>query len=1761
MIRSEQNHTNYKFLDLTGGVKPYLLNGMDNNIGAVTRIEYASSTKFAIADREGGLPWQTHLPFPVQVVERVEISDPLSKGNLVTRYAFHHGFWDGAEREFRGFGMVEQYDAETFTDSPDANLLQDNEVPLKHYSPPILTRTWFHQGPIGDEFQWSEADYRSEYWSGDPQLFSGDPQLFSGQPADFPTGLPRRAQRDALRTLQGNILRTERYSLDNTTRQDRPYTVTEHLYGVREESSLAQGQNLGKRVFFPYPLGQRTTQWERGDDPLTRYEFTNNYDDYGQPRQQTSIALPRRSAKRQPPGNGGRIDETRILATHIHTEYAAADPGLYINNRIAHLRTFELENPLEVIESDASDILSVLKDQAAAAQALHEQFQTLPDQWQPGQALPPGIRLIGHVINHYDGDSNQAFTGRRPGVVGPYGALTRSESLILTDAELAASYGDDRPSYLGGNSLLPEGGPADFGLDLGYRLEQGLRNGYLKGYYSDTKRQKYDFQESGSANTLSPKRGIIVAAQDALGHITSITPDAYGLLSKAVTDPVGLITTVDYDYRVLQPREVTDPNGNRTSFSFTPLGLLEDKWVRGKYAEGDQQHPSLKLSYNFSAYMENKQPVNVRTLRRVYHDTETDVPLPERDETIQTIEYSDGFGRLLQTRTQSENIHFGDEVFGGGDQILPANQAEQAGTPKDIVGQTNRDALNPNVVVNGWQVYDNKGQVVEKYEPFYSLGWNYSTPADCLCGEKATMYYDPLGRMFRTVNPDTSELLVVHGIPFNLADPAQYAPSPWETYTYDANDNAGRTLTADSRAAEYQHHWNTPASAITDALGRTITTIERNRDKPGEPLKPAEDYISRFTYDVQGNLLTVTDALGRVAFKYEYDLIKRLLHVESLDAGTRLTVLDAIGNPVEQRDSKGSLLLRTYDLLNRPQRLWARNDINSPLTLRERLEYGDGSDPNQLQEERTASQAMNRLARLSENYDEAGLLSFKKYDFKGNTLIKLRRVIKDGQILNSFNPSTPDNEPGTFCVDWEPPSGVSFEDHILTLLDPAEYKTSFHYDALNRVKTMSLPKDAASSPELSSGKILHPCYNRAGNLESLKLDDQTYIEHIAYNAKGQRTFIAYGNNVLTRYAYHPQTFRLVRMRTELYTSSLSAELTYQPTGGQLQDFAYRYDLAGNILSLHNRTPECGVRQADTLDRQFIYDAVYRLISATGREEDLSPPPEPWGDKVYSTDPTLTRGYSQSYSYDPSGNMVELNHQAGTANCYKRLFNHVNGSNRLSSVKFGNNPYTYQYDLNGNISKENTERHFAWDHSDRLITFTCRPSESTISSLKSHYLYDASGQRVKKLVQKQGGEYEVTVYIDGIFEYHRLVKGGEIRENNTLHVMDNQNRIAMVRVGAAFPNDEAPEIIVKYQLPDHLGSSNVVIGGKDGSANHFINCEEYYPYGETSFGSFAHNRYRFTGKERDEESGLYYHGARYYAPWLTRWISCDPEKTNAVCSKCNGLYVYGLANPLITVDPNGREDIIVVGTQVYSAQLKNPANKFNFMHQAIRSTKTMPSGATVLLFTEGYTKEQIDKFTTSIEMNDGHVLHLSSAQDLVDYINRGLPDKYGQGSRKQDPVRFLRIFSHGLPGEISFGFQLSDQDKYTFNEYHVKQLDPKAFAKNASIHSYACRTAAPVIDNSPEENLAQWIADQTKAETSAFEYRTTYEGSLGFEGLIGADQQSVQESMARQIMVDGYPFDPEGAVVGVYSQHGPMKTYLPRNDESQQKKELTITPLR
>lgn len=181
----------------------------------------------------------------------------------------------------------------------------------------------------------------------------------------------------------------------------------------------------------------------------------------------------------------------------------------------------------------------------------------------------------------------------------------------------------------------------------------------------------------------------------------------------------------------------------------------------------------------------------------------------------------------------------------------------------------------------------------------------------------------------------------------------------------------------------------------------------------------------------------------------------------------------------------------------------------------------------------------------------------------------------------------------------------------------------------------------------------------------------------------------------------------------------------------------------------------------------------------------------------------------------------------------------------------------------------------------------------ISSLATNYLPDAGGNRVKKLVRVSGGNYTSTTYIDGIFEH--LTDGTDIQ--NTLHVMDDKSRIATIRLGYDF-GDTTPA--VKYVLEDHMGNSTREING-DGT---FISKEEYYPFGETSFASYGKKRYKYNGKERDEESGMYNYGMRYYSAWTCRFVSVDP-----LASKYSFYtpYQYAGNKPIIAIDVDGMED--------------------------------------------------------------------------------------------------------------------------------------------------------------------------------------------------------------------------------------------------------------
>jgi len=226
---------------------------------------------------------------------------------------------------------------------------------------------------------------------------------------------------------------------------------------------------------------------------------------------------------------------------------------------------------------------------------------------------------------------------------------------------------------------------------------------------------------------------------------------------------------------------------------------------------------------------------------------------------------------------------------------------------------------------------------------------------------------------------------------------------------------------------------------------------------------------------------------------------------------------------------------------------------------------------------------------------------------------------------------------------------------------------------------------------------------------------------------------------------------------------------------------------------------------------------------------------------------------------------------------------------------------YNYDKHGNCIKMPHLATLDWDYRDRL-------KEADLGGGgTSYYTYDAGGERISKVVDNGSGLVKKTIYLGGYEVYREILSGTIDKERETVHFMDDQRRIVLVQtltIDAGAPVG-SPTDVIKYQLDNHLGSACLEL---DTSAN-IISYEEYHPFGTTSYRSGSSTaevslkRYKYVGKERDDETGLYYYGARYYAAWVGRFISVDPLKDQYPYYTP---FQYAGNKPIIAIDKDGLE---------------------------------------------------------------------------------------------------------------------------------------------------------------------------------------------------------------------------------------------------------------
>ncbi len=1563
-----------RYIDLMGGQKPHLLIRSTNNLGAETKVEYASSTKFYLEDKDAATPWITRLPFPVHVVERMTTFDRISGNRFVTSYKYHHGYFDGAEREFRGFGMVEQKDTEEFATFAAGAPPGTTNIDAASHVPPVLTKTWFHTG------LYLGRDHVSDFFAGllddkDVGEYYREPGLTDDQARErllpdtiLPEKLTLEEEREACRALKGMMLRQEVYALDVTDtsspeekkRAATPYTVVEQNFTL--ERLQPQGENR-HAVFFAHPREVLSNHYERNPaDPRISHALTLEVDPFGNVLKSLAVAYGRRTPSTDPALTAeDKAKQSQLLITYTESGYtqnetpaAVLAAGHHRAPIPAEARTYELtgfapENNAKrfSFEEWSRNNFALL---ALAAEIPYEIKANVTKKQK---------RLIEHVRTLYRKDDLSALSSL--GKVESQALPGETYKLALTPSLLSQVFtrrqaGQPDQALLPNPNALLEGKGSDLGGYVAWDGNWWIPSGRV-------------FFDSG-ANTSNPALTAAIEQStarqhffvprkvaDAFGQTTAVDYDAYDLLVTRTTDPVGNSVAAANDYRVLQPREVTDPNRNRSASAFDALGMVVATAAMGKTGqplgdllEGFDADPTLaklrafiadpqaeaasllgkattRIVYDLDRYQRAGQPPFAATLARETHFE----PVRDGQTKIQlSFSFSDGFGREIQKKIQAEA---GDAPNRQAPVQLPSGDIRPGDLVRDAQGNVAEANAPRRWVGSGRTVFNNKGKPVKQYEPFFSGTHLYEREPEVTdTGVSPVLFYDPVERVVATLHPhQTYEKVVfdpwtqttfdVNDTVFGALGQQQFATRDqtgdprtdpdikgyvreyfktqpnWETWHAQRIGNAMGSAERDA-ALKAEAHANTPTTAHLDVLGRIFITLAHNKVVcPGHALDGSVDrFATRVDLDIEGNQRAVRDAvnkavdaqgnaivdeLGRVVMRYDYDLLGNRIHQASMEAGERWMLNDAVGKPIRAWDSRRFLRRMTYDELRRPTGLYVTE--NGVERLAERTVYGEGQ-----------GDAANHCGQVFQRFDGAGVVSNLAYDFKGNLRAHKRELLPGYKVAANWlqNPAATD---GTFT-------------------------SSTTFDALNRPLTVTSP----------DGSVYQPTFNEANLLEKVDVRlrgagaSTAFVTNIDYNAKGQREKIDYENGASTRYEYDPLTFRLSRLKTTRPANPDATASQLFNTPSVVQDLRYSYDPVGNITRIEDLALKTIVHAGQNVEPvgSYIYDAVYRLIEAMGREHigqnafDFNPPnggyrDHPFVGQAHPNDLQALRNYTERYEYDPVGNFEALAHRFNGAGWTRRYEYQQNSlleagkkNNRLTKTTVGNGlnqvePYTH--DAHGNMTSMPHLAAMVWDFKDHFQQADLGGGGT------AYYVYDGAGQRVRKVIESQNGARQKERLYLGGFEIYREYNGGGIDlERESLHILDDKQRIALVETQTIQNGNvvNGPVPLQRYQLANHLGSSSVELD-KDGA---LIAYEENHPYGTTSFqagrsaAEVSLKRYRYSGKERDEETGFCYFGARYYACWLARWPTFDPKGVEAGINP----YVYVVNNPIRLFDPDGHD---------------------------------------------------------------------------------------------------------------------------------------------------------------------------------------------------------------------------------------------------------------
>ena len=850
-----------------------------------------------------------------------------------------------------------------------------------------------------------------------------------------------------------------------------------------------------------------------------------------------------------------------------------------------------------------------------------------------------------------------------------------------------------------------------------------------------------------------------------------------------------------------------------------------------------------------------------------------DIQHPSDD--METVTFVDGFGRPVQVKK--------DGVV---------TTAAKGSAPKDETV----------MIVSGRNVYDAFGRVAKAYYPVTEAVGSKTTFNKAFDNVSPTVtVYDVLDRAMKVTLPDNAETKT--------------------EYSTDAGSNALVTTVTDAlgnRQATY-----------TDGSGKTVKT---------EQLSGPDGIITTsFEYDGIDRLVKVTDTEGNVTTSV-YDMGDRRTEVNHPASGITTFTYDNLGNVLTKQTAnlkkEGKTINYEYDY----GRLTA---INYPDHPENNVKYHYGG----------INSSHNRIGRLMLREDGSGAIEYY-YGKMGEVLKTVRTMIVPNQAV------------ATYITQWKYDS----HNRLLEMIYPDEEKVTYGYNLGGQVDHVRGYKSYGYDyvNKVGYDKFEQRTYLKYCNgAETFYSYDpaRRRLQNLVVNAKAGTimdnayTYDAVSNVLSVKNgAPLPQSGKAGGQMSHSYTYDplyrlSSATGTYAGTDNKTASYtlAMGYDNMHRITSKKQHLSQTGVQFDGTLNAG--YELAYTYGKDAGRKFQL----DNVHDINYRTEETPTESTNinngHKYTYDANGNLVYINtsrvkrdgKEDEKASEQKYRWDE---ENRLLAADENGFIANYWYDADGErtvkSSGENEEIYVNSEFSGgrtNTAKFSLYVSPYLVASQGGRYtkhIYIGSQRIVSKLgdlvsygadprrIPYAGNEAD-GLTVDYKAKYNRQLQS--IKDNykafdQPYNGKDNDDYVngqgfccndgtpeaaqARVRTRAANgnfkPNDNYEKMQFYYH-PDHLGSSSYITNLDGEVAQHI----EYVPFGEVFIeerNNTWNTPYLFNAKEFDEETGMYYYGARYYEPRLSLWMSADPLEEDYP-----NLSAYGYChnNPIILYDPDGKGD--------------------------------------------------------------------------------------------------------------------------------------------------------------------------------------------------------------------------------------------------------------